>query len=93
MSTTNFDVIIISEQVATVQLIRKGDIMNNIEIRQAIREKRLHNYEVAAALGVSEFTFSRKLREELSPEQREHVMRAIERAAAMNSEKEADVDV
>lgn len=64
--------------------------MNNIEIRQAIRENRLHNYEVAAALGVSEFTFSRKLRVEMSSEQREHVMRTIEKLAAANNEKEVD---
>ena len=39
--------------------------MKNIDVRLAIANKRLRNYEVAAACGVSEFTFSRWLREEL----------------------------
>ena len=32
--------------------------MKNIDIRLAIANKRLRNYEVAAGYGVSEFTFS-----------------------------------
>ena len=52
--------------------------MNNIEIRQAIKKHRLYNYEVAEALGISEFTLSRKLRNELGQEEKEKIMDIIE---------------
>jgi DNA-binding transcriptional regulator YiaG len=46
--------------VTTEKSIAKGaKKMNNFEVRQAMKENRLYNYEVAAALGVSEFTLSR----------------------------------
>ena len=50
--------------------------MNNFEIRQAMKENRLYNYEVAAALGVSEFTLSRKLRNELGQDEKEKILEA-----------------
>lgn len=52
--------------------------MKNIEIRNKIAEKRLRYYEVAAALGITNSTFSNWLRFELSAEKRERVLRAIE---------------
>lgn len=52
--------------------------MNNIEIRQAIKKHRLYNYEVAEALGISEFTLSRKLRNELGQEEKEKILDIIE---------------
>lgn len=52
--------------------------MKNIDIRLAITNKRLRNYEVAAACGVSEFTFSRWLREELPLEKKKHILNVIE---------------
>ena len=52
--------------------------MKNIDIRIAISNKRLHNYEVAAACGVSEFTFSRWLRQELPPDKKKHILDIIE---------------
>lgn len=52
--------------------------MKNIDIRLAIVNKRLKNYEVAAACGVSEFTFSRWLREELPQEKKKRILDAIE---------------
>jgi predicted XRE-type DNA-binding protein len=55
--------------------------MNNIEIREAIKKNRLYNYEVAAALGVSEFTLSRKLRNELGQEEKEKLLEVIEKVA------------
>ena len=53
--------------------------MNNLEIRQVMKDHRLYNYEVAAALGVSEFTLSRKLRNELGQEEKARVLEAIEK--------------
>ena len=60
------------------QYFLKGDYMNNLEIRMKIREKRLCHYEVASAIGVSEYTFCRWLRDELSEEKKNIVLRAIE---------------
>lgn len=56
--------------------------MFNIEIRTAIKKARLFNYEVAAAVGMTETAFSRKLsRQELSDEERNWILSAIERIA------------
>lgn len=52
--------------------------MHNIEIRQAIKAARLMQYEVAAAVGVSESTLCKWFRRELTDEQRERVLAAID---------------
>ena len=44
-----------------------------------MKENRLYNYEVSAALGVSEFTLSRKLRNELGQEEKEKILEVIEK--------------
>lgn len=64
--------------------------MKNIAIREKIREHRLHNYEVAAVLGVSEFTFSRWLRDELETEKRDRILLAVEKLTATDEGKGAD---
>lgn len=54
--------------------------MFNIEVRTAIKKARLFNYEVAAAVGMTETSFSRKIsRQELSAEERTQIFEAIER--------------
>lgn len=55
--------------------------MYNLEIRTAIRKARLYGYEVAAALGMSETSFSRMLRKELADEDKERVLAVIDRLA------------
>lgn len=55
--------------------------MNNLEIRTAIKKARLYSYEVAAALGLSETSFSRKLRKELSEDEKEKILAVIEKLA------------
>lgn len=55
--------------------------MNNLEVREAIKRARLFGYEVAAVLGMSETSFSRKLRQELSVEEKMRVLAAIEKLA------------
>lgn len=52
--------------------------MNNLKIRQAITRHRLKYYEVAKEIGVSPFTFSVWLREELAPERQQEVLKAID---------------
>jgi hypothetical protein len=60
-------------------IARGATEMNNYEIREAMKANRLYNYEVAAALGVSEFTLSRKLRNELDQEEKEKILGIIEK--------------
>lgn len=52
--------------------------MKNNDIRQMIRVLRLHHYEVAERIGISETTFCVWLRSELTEERRSRVMKAIE---------------
>lgn len=55
--------------------------MNNKEIRKAMSDKRIFSYEVAAALGISENTMCRKLRNELPAEDKRRVLDVINRLA------------
>ena len=55
--------------------------MNNLEIRQVMKENRLYHYEVAAGLGVSEFTLSRKMRQELDADEKKKILEVIDRLA------------
>lgn len=52
--------------------------LNNIEIRQAVANKRLRFYEVAEAMGISRYTLSTWLSKELSEEKKAQVLSAIE---------------
>ncbi len=52
----------------------------NQAIRQLIATKRLKHYEVAAALGMSEYTLCKWLRTELEPERKKIVIKAIDEA-------------
>lgn len=53
--------------------------MANIDVREAIKRARVYGWEVAAALGISESYFSRKLRKELSDEEKTKIFAAIEK--------------
>lgn len=57
--------------------------MNNLEIRQAMKERRMFNYELAEMLGISEFTLSRKLRNELPKEEKERILNLIHNGKAV----------
>ncbi|MGI6011748.1 MAG: hypothetical protein ACOX8H_09680 [Ruminococcus sp.] len=52
--------------------------MNNLEIREAIKDNRFFHYEIADFLGISESSLSKWLRTEMSPEKKERVLQAIE---------------
>lgn len=61
---------------------KKGSAsLNNIEIRKTMKERRLFNYELAEALGISEFTLSRKLRKELPQEEKDKILQIIDQLA------------
>ena len=57
--------------------------MNNLEIRQAMKERRMFNYELAEMLGISEFTLSRKLRNELPQEEKDRILNLIHNGKAV----------
>ncbi len=50
----------------------------NEYIRRLIKAKHLRNYEIAAYMAISESSFSKLLRKQLSPERKEEVLKAIE---------------
>lgn len=52
--------------------------MPNSDIRAAIKEHNLRQYQVADKVGVSEFTFVRWLRKELSDERKQIILAAID---------------
>lgn len=52
--------------------------MNNLEIRQAISNSGLPHYEIAHRLGIHENTLGRKLRYELSQEEKTKILNIIE---------------
>lgn len=64
--------------------------MENIEIRHEAEKNGLKLWEVAEALGITDSTFSRKLRRELPSEQRDHILRMIGKIAERKAEREAE---
>ncbi len=49
------------------------------ELKKTIKEKRLFQWEIAKIIGISEFTLSRWLREELTSEREKKITDAIEK--------------
>lgn len=49
-----------------------------VNLKNAMKEAKVKQWQVARKLGVSEFTFCRWLREELSPERNVQVLAAID---------------
>lgn len=60
--------------------------MNNNDIRQMIKILRLRHYEIANRIGISETTFCVWLRNELTDERRDKVMKAIEELRCNNGQ-------
>lgn len=60
--------------------------MNNKEIRNAAGGHGLKLWEVAEAIGMNESAFSRKLRKELPPEEKQRILDAIDRLAQEKQE-------
>ena len=51
--------------------------MKNAEIKRTIWESRFPQYEIAEEIGISEYTFCRWFRRELSEEQKKQILNAI----------------
>lgn len=52
--------------------------MANLDIRQAAKRKRIAQWEIAEALGISESKLTRTLRHELEPKEAERILAIIE---------------
>ena len=50
----------------------------NEDIRERARMRRVHLYEIAYQLGINDGNFSRRLRKEMSDEEREKIFSIIE---------------
>ena len=62
----------------------------NSEIRSECRKHSIKLWELAGWIGVSESTMTRKLRQELPSEQRDHILNMIYKLAEHKAEKEAE---
>lgn len=56
--------------------------MRNLEIRLLLAEKRIKHYELAKAMGISDTTLSKKLRFELSNNQKQEIIEIINELAS-----------
>lgn len=53
--------------------------MNNKELKEKIRNEKLHQWQVADAMGISQYTLCVWLRKPLSPEKETTILNAIQR--------------
>ncbi len=59
--------------------------MNNAEIKRTIKESRIMQYEIAAKLGISEYTLCKWFRKELTAEQSTQILEAIAKIKAVEA--------
>lgn len=55
--------------------------MKNAEVREYAKSKGVKHWQIAEELGITEFTFSRQLRHELSEDRKKAIFSAIDRAS------------
>lgn len=53
--------------------------MKNFDVKEAIENAKLYQWQIANALNISEFTLSRRLRNELTSKEKEKIFKAIEK--------------
>ena len=70
--------------------IKGGEKMKaNKDVRDMVEERGFHLWELAEALGLSsDSALSRKLRRELSSEQKQHIFKTLDRMAEQRSNAE-----
>lgn len=51
--------------------------MKNADIREAAKKHGVYLWEIAEGLGISDFSFSRRLRHELTPDQKADILEII----------------
>ena len=59
--------------------------MKNLDIRELLKEKRVRQWQVADKLGIVEMTLVRKLRYELTAEEKQKIFTIVEELATENS--------
>ncbi len=52
--------------------------MKNLDIREAIKKAKFRHWQIADLLNISEATFVRKLRKELSETEKQRILKIIE---------------
>lgn len=52
--------------------------MVNVEIKQALKKKGIHQWQLAEVLGINEFSLSRKMRKEFDPKERDIILKIID---------------
>lgn len=58
--------------------------MTNVKVRVKMIESDIKQWELAKLLGISESVLSRKLRDELSEEEQDRIVKAIEERSSEN---------
>lgn len=61
--------------------------MENLEIRSKLKEKNVFQWQVAKSIGISEMTLVRKLREELTEEEKQKILSVIDKIAVEKNNK------
>lgn len=61
--------------------------MQNLEIRRKLKEKKVFQWQVAKRMNISEMTLVRKLREELTEEEKQKILSVIEEIAVENNNR------
>lgn len=61
---------------------RKESAMKTEDIKAEIRKSRIYQYEIAAQLGLSEYTLCKWFHKELTQEQQDRILAAIEKLKA-----------
>lgn len=62
------------------------NVQANCEIREAARRNGVKLWQVAECIGISDATFSRKLRRELPQQERDNILDVIGKLATENKE-------
>ena len=76
----------ITRKLFQPRILNGGDFVKNVEIRYAYMRAGIKQWQLAVALGISETHLSKKLRFELSQEEKNRILGVIDRLA---QEKEA----
>lgn len=62
--------------------------MTNLDVRQKAKDSGVFLYQIAEHIGINDGNFSRKLRKEFSPDEKQRVLRIIEEIAAKRGANE-----
>lgn len=65
--------------------------MKNLEIRNSIEKSGFHYWEIAQEYGLSDSNFSRKLRNELSPDEKTRIFSIIENLKKRRDEENGNL--